>query len=78
VSESLSNAERPIRLGVSSCLLGKEVRFDGVRMLEIESGRDHTRTMERYSHVRRHAIGYLNGQVFLEPHPRELMLRNHV
>ena len=29
-------------------------------------------------HVRRHGIDYLNGQVFLEPHPRELMLRNHV
>ncbi len=29
-------------------------------------------------HVRRHEIDYLSGQVFLEPHPRELMLRNHV
>jgi uncharacterized protein YbgA (DUF1722 family)/uncharacterized protein YbbK (DUF523 family) len=29
-------------------------------------------------HVRRHDIEYLKGQVFLEPHPRELMLRNHV
>lgn len=29
-------------------------------------------------HVRRHEIDYLNGQLFLEPHPRELMLRNHV
>ena len=29
-------------------------------------------------HVRRHALDYLNGQVFLEPHPKELMLRNHV
>jgi len=29
-------------------------------------------------HVRRHAIDYLGGQVFLEPHPKELMLRNHV
>jgi uncharacterized protein YbgA (DUF1722 family)/uncharacterized protein YbbK (DUF523 family) len=29
-------------------------------------------------HARRHEIDYLNGQVFLEPHPRELMLRNHV
>ena len=29
-------------------------------------------------HVRRHGIDYLNGQVFLEPHPKELMLRNHV
>lgn len=29
-------------------------------------------------HARRHDVGYLTGQVFLEPHPRELMLRNHV
>jgi uncharacterized protein YbgA (DUF1722 family) len=29
-------------------------------------------------HVRRHAVAYLQGQVYLEPHPRELMLRNHV
>jgi uncharacterized protein YbgA (DUF1722 family)/uncharacterized protein YbbK (DUF523 family) len=29
-------------------------------------------------HARRHEIDYLNGQVFLEPHPKELMLRNHV
>jgi uncharacterized protein YbgA (DUF1722 family)/uncharacterized protein YbbK (DUF523 family) len=29
-------------------------------------------------HVRRHQIDYLRGQVYLEPHPRELMLRNHV
>ena len=29
-------------------------------------------------HVRRHEIEYLIGQVYLEPHPRELMLRNHV
>jgi len=29
-------------------------------------------------HVRRHGIEYLEGQVYLEPHPKELMLRNHV
>jgi uncharacterized protein YbgA (DUF1722 family) len=28
--------------------------------------------------VRNHQIDYLQGQVFLEPHPKELMLRNHV
>ncbi len=87
VSDVVSTSERPIRLGVSSCLLGNEVRFDGghkrdrfvtdllgrfvewvpvcpevevgmgtprpalrlvgegdsVRMVEIKSGRDHTR-----------------------------------
>ena len=29
-------------------------------------------------HVRRHGIDYLEGQVYLEPHPKELMLRNRV
>lgn len=29
-------------------------------------------------HVRRHDVRYLAGQTYLEPHPRELMLRNHV
>jgi len=29
-------------------------------------------------HVRQHSIDYLRGQTFLEPHPRELMLRNRV
>jgi len=29
-------------------------------------------------YVRRHTIDYLAGQTYLEPHPRELMLRNHV
>lgn len=29
-------------------------------------------------HVRHHHVSYLAGQVYLEPHPKELMLRNHV
>ena len=29
-------------------------------------------------HVRVQRVSYLEGQVYLEPHPRELMLRNHV
>jgi uncharacterized protein YbgA (DUF1722 family)/uncharacterized protein YbbK (DUF523 family) len=29
-------------------------------------------------HVRRLGVGYLADQVYLSPHPRELMLRNHV
>jgi len=29
-------------------------------------------------HVRVHNVVYLAGQVYLEPHPKELMLRNHV
>ncbi|HTP49149.1 MAG TPA: DUF523 and DUF1722 domain-containing protein [Anaeromyxobacteraceae bacterium] len=28
-------------------------------------------------HVRKHAIRYLEGQSYLSPHPKELMLRNH-
>jgi uncharacterized protein YbgA (DUF1722 family)/uncharacterized protein YbbK (DUF523 family) len=28
-------------------------------------------------HVRTHDVGYLQGQTYLEPHPRELALRNH-
>ena len=29
-------------------------------------------------HVADHGVGYLQGQSYLEPHPKELMLRNHV
>jgi uncharacterized protein YbgA (DUF1722 family)/uncharacterized protein YbbK (DUF523 family) len=29
-------------------------------------------------YVRRHQVAYLEGQTYLEPHPRELALRNHV
>jgi uncharacterized protein YbgA (DUF1722 family) len=29
-------------------------------------------------HVRAHQVAYLAAQVYLEPHPKELMLRNHV
>ncbi len=29
-------------------------------------------------HARQLGVDYLNGQTFLEPHPKELMLRNHV
>lgn len=29
-------------------------------------------------HVRRHRVSYLSEQVYLDPHPPELMLRNHV
>jgi uncharacterized protein YbgA (DUF1722 family)/uncharacterized protein YbbK (DUF523 family) len=29
-------------------------------------------------HVERHAIAYVQGQTYLSPHPKELMLRNHV
>ena len=29
-------------------------------------------------HVRCHEVTYLSDQSYLEPHPKELMLRNHV
>ncbi len=29
-------------------------------------------------YVRKHDVAYLRGQLYLEPHPKELMLRNHV
>jgi uncharacterized protein YbgA (DUF1722 family) len=29
-------------------------------------------------HIAKHDIGYMQGQLYLEPHPRELMLRNRV
>jgi len=29
-------------------------------------------------HVRRCEVAYLAGQTYLQPHPKELMLRNHV
>ena len=29
-------------------------------------------------HVRRHGVAYLADQVYLDPDPKELMLRNHV
>lgn len=34
-------------------------------------------TMLRH-HVGRHGVDYLTGQIYLEPHPKELMLRNRV
>jgi len=29
-------------------------------------------------HVRTHKVDYLADQIYLNPHPKELMLRNHV
>ncbi|UCH83116.1 MAG: DUF1722 domain-containing protein [Candidatus Latescibacterota bacterium] len=34
-------------------------------------------TLLRYN-IRKHDIGYLQGQLYFDPHPKELMLRNHV
>ena len=104
MSETPSAEPSPIRLGVSSCLLGNEVRFDGghkrdrfvtdllgrfidwvpvcpevevgmgtprpalrlvrgedgVRMVEIKSKLDHTRSMEKYSARRVRGLGALD------------------
>jgi uncharacterized protein YbbK (DUF523 family) len=48
--------ETRIRIGVSACLLGQPVRYDG-------------------SH--KYDQPYLKQQVFLNPHPLALKLRNH-
>jgi uncharacterized protein YbgA (DUF1722 family) len=29
-------------------------------------------------YVRKFDVAHLRGQVYLEPHPKELMLRNHI
>ncbi len=34
-------------------------------------------TLFRYN-IRRHLVDYLQGQLYFDPHPKELMLRNHV
>ena len=34
------------------------------------------RRQRRTHHARAHAVTYLLGQTYLEPHPRELALRN--
>ena len=40
--------------------------------------RSSCRSRSSRHHVRRHGVTYLAGQRYLEPHPKELMLRNHV
>jgi uncharacterized protein YbgA (DUF1722 family) len=63
------------------------------RLLEAESRTELVQTIDDYRrgliplivpvtlvrhHVNRHRVSYLAEQVYLEPHPKELMLRNHV
>jgi uncharacterized protein YbgA (DUF1722 family)/uncharacterized protein YbbK (DUF523 family) len=63
------------------------------RQLDPDSKRELLQSIEEYQtglvplvvpltllrhYVRVHGIDYLAGQTYLEPHPRELMLRNHV
>jgi len=72
-----------IKIGVSSCLLGERVRYDGGHKL------DHfiANTLAQYvdfvpvtlinHYARKYASAYLLGQYYLNPHPLELQLRNH-
>ena len=125
-------ASAPIRIGISACLLGEKVRYDGghkrdnylvetfgryvewvrvcpevemglgtprdtlrlvrigndVHMIMPKTGADHTEGMCAYAarRVRVLAREDLRGYILkkdspscgLEPHPKELMLRNHV
>jgi uncharacterized protein YbgA (DUF1722 family)/uncharacterized protein YbbK (DUF523 family) len=63
------------------------------KLLDEESRRELAQMIEEYRrglvplvvpltlvrhHVRRLGVAYLAGQVYLDPHPREMMLRNHV
>ncbi|MEK7701583.1 MAG: DUF1722 domain-containing protein [candidate division NC10 bacterium] len=94
-----------IRLGVSACLLGEEVRYDGghtnvlqhlagffTRGLDAPSRAELAGLIREYRRglvplvvpltlvkhwARRLGLGDLAGQVYLNPHPKELMLRNH-
>jgi hypothetical protein len=68
-----------IRLGVSSSLLDETVRYDGGHKRDAFL----TETLGPVvtwvpHHVRRFGLAYLADQVYLDPHPKELMLRNHV
>ncbi|MBI1851756.1 MAG: DUF1722 domain-containing protein [Planctomycetes bacterium] len=93
------DADPRIRVGISSCLIGEEVRFDG--------GHKHDRfitgTLGEFfefvtvcpememrlvplvvpltllkHHFTRHPQLWVASQIYLQPHPKELMLRNHV
>ena len=52
----------------------------GVNMLALVDGVPRTLRLDQMirHYVRRHGVAYLQGQTYLEPHPRELSLRNHV
>ena len=50
-------------------------RFQKVKNLDPDVQR--SLTLLRFN-IRRHGIDYLAGQIYFDPHPKELMLRNHV
>ena len=60
----------PISIGISSCLLGQKVRYDG--------GHKRDRYLNGVLGQWMTWVPYLEGQLYLEPHPRELMLRIRV
>jgi len=92
------------RLGISTCLLGEKVRYDGgdkkdyfltktfgrhVEWVpvcpEVEIGMGIPREAVRLAGdpskprmVNKYGVGYLQGQVYLQPSPKELWLLNHV
>lgn len=66
----------PIRVGVSRCLLGDEVRFDGGHKRGLVPLIVPITLIKHY--VTMYDIDYLQHQVYLNPHPKELMLRNYV
>jgi hypothetical protein len=74
--------ETPFRLGVSACLLGEPVRFDGGHKRDfflVDCARAFCRVAAGMS---RAGVGpsrwHLAGQTYLSPHPAEFMPRNHV
>lgn len=65
----------PIRIGISSCLLGEEVRLiadfaRGLVPLIVPI------TLINH-YVTRFGIAYMADQIYLSPDPKELVLRNH-
>jgi uncharacterized protein YbgA (DUF1722 family) len=82
---------RPTRRKVTDVLLHMAGFFRGV--LDGGDREELRETVERYRlgqvplavpltlfrhHLRRHPVPWLSAQAFLDPHPMELMLRNHV
>ncbi len=51
-------------------------RLTHPRMIAEKSGKDWTDGMNRFAAKR--VVEYLQGQLYLKPNPKELMLRNHV
>ena len=120
LTRTVPHRDAPIRIGVSACLLGQNVRYDGghkkdAGLRELATPRRHANVLQHMlgyvspqvsaderqellgliddhrrglvplvvplallrHHVRRLRVAYLQGQVYLDPHPKELMLRNH-